>query len=267
MNHVTVITLTRRRPLLVQRAIRSVQAQKTQYALNHLVLIDDCPETLAVLEPLGPSWSNLEIIYMPREPHEVSGPGRSSRLRNIGVQRAVGNWIAFLDDDNEWLEDHIESLVTCALANQARAVHCQVRLLNPDGTPYLEPRWPWAQSKVEAERMYWEYVEKGVCIPGSNILGLLRDRTNPIEPSADTSAWLLARRLLLEVPFEEYFSESDARDFVGEDDKLLMALVKRREPIGCTRQATLKYYLGGYSNNPSGVVDASFSWATKGESE
>lgn len=266
MNQVTVITLTRHRPLLVQRAIRSVQAQKTQYAINHLVLIDDCPETLAVLEPFVSSLPHLEVIYVPRESHEVSGPGRSSRLRNMGIRRATGNWIAFLDDDNEWLEDHIEGLVNCALANQVRAVHSQVRLVNPDGTPYLEPRWPWAQSKEEGERIYWEYVEKGVCIPGSNVLGLLRDPADPIEPSNDTSAWLLARSLLLQVPFEEYFSESDAQNFVGEDNKLLMALLRRGEPIVWAEQATLKYYLGGYSNNPSAVVGENFSWATPGAS-
>jgi glycosyltransferase involved in cell wall biosynthesis len=258
---VTVITLTRRRPLLVQRAIRSVRGQRTGHAVSHLVLVDDCPETAAALAPVAAGRPDLEVVPMSREPREGSGLARSSRLRNLGVRRAASRWIAFLDDDNEWEPGHLQSLVECALASRVRAAHSHVSVLNEDGTPYLEPAWPWARGEAEARRLYREYVAKGICAPGSNVIG---DRPDLLDPPVDTSAWLLARQLLLEVPFTERFTRRDAEGLVGEDDKLFQALVGRREPIACTRRATLRYYLGGYSNNPAAVTaDETFTWATE----
>lgn len=257
---VTVITLARRRPDLVQRAIRSVREQRTAHPVRHLVLIDDCPATrdaLAAAQPAG-----AEVLYLPREHWEVSGPGRSSKLRNFGVRRATDRWIAFLDDDNEWTPDHLDTLIACATATRARAVHSHVQLLNRDGTPYLEPRWPWAKNPDEAAEIYRDYVAKGIVTPGSNIVG---DRPGVHDEPADTSSWLLDRRLLLEVTFIEEFSSRDAENLIGEDDKLFWALLDRGEPIECSHRPTLRYYLGGYSNSPTGKTDETFSWATGSE--
>jgi glycosyltransferase involved in cell wall biosynthesis len=257
---VTVITLTRRRPTLVRRAIRSVAAQRTDHPIHHVVLIDDCPDTRTALAADDDEHRDVEVLYLPREPHEVSGPSRSSRLRNFGVRRSADRWIAFLDDDNEWTTDHVESLVTCAREHGVRAVHSYVSLLRADGSPYLEPRWPWARSDAEAKRTYLDHVTKGIIAPGSNVVG---HRPGYHDEPADSSSWLLARELLLEVPFEERFTQADAENLVGEDDKMFWALVNRGEPIACTRRATLRYYLGGYSNSPSGKTDETFSWATE----
>ncbi|WP_197322292.1 glycosyltransferase [Saccharomonospora sp. NB11] len=256
---ITAITLTRYRPLLVQRAMRSVQAQRTPVPVRHLVLVDDSPQTMAELERVHSDFPDCEIRYVPREAHEVSGPGRSSRLRNLGVQTSEGTWIAFLDDDNEWEPDHLASLLACAHRAGVRAAYSEVGLVNSDGTPYLEPRWPWAKSTAEAEALYQEYVAKGVCVPGTNVI---RDRPGLHEVPVDTSAWLLARNLLLEVRFEDQFSERDAQGLVSEDDKLYYELVRRGEPMACTGRATLKYYLGGYSNSFE-TVDAQeqISWS------
>lgn len=254
---ITVITLTRHRPTLVQRAMASVRAQRTAHRIRHLVLIDDCPRTRDTLT--GRAAAGAEVRYLPRRPGEVSGPGRSSRLRNFGVRESTDPWIAFLDDDNEWTPDHLDTLVACARETGARAVHSHVSLLNRDGTPYLEPRWPWARDDEHAARIYRDYVAKGILTPGSNVVG---DRPGHHDEPPDTSSWLLARALLLEVPFAEEFTQADADNKIGEDDKLFFALRARGEPIACSRRPTLRYYLGGYSNSPTGRTDETFSWAS-----
>jgi len=253
---VTVITLTRHRPDLVVRAMRSVAAQRTNESVRHLVLIDDCPATR---EALADGSTGADIRYLPREPGEVSGPARSSRLRNLGVRLSTDRWIAFLDDDNEWTADHLDSLLACARTTGARAVHSHIRLLNRDGSAYLEPRWPWARDEAEAREIYQDYVRKGLLVPGSNVVG---DRPGFHDEPPDTSSWLLERELLAEVPFAEEFSPADAESRIGEDDKLFFALRERGEPIACSRRPTLRYYLGGYSNSPTGRTDATFSWAS-----
>ncbi|MEU5272473.1 glycosyltransferase family 2 protein [Streptomyces hygroscopicus] len=259
---VTVVTLTRYRPVLVQRAMRSVRAQEADVPVRHLVLIDDSEQTLSALRDVAGEFPGCRIRYVPREPHEKSGPGRSSRLRNLGVRLSDSSWIAYLDDDNEWTPDHLQSLLDCAREHASRAVYSEVSLLDKDGAPYLEPRWPWANSVAQAERMYADYVAKGICVPGSNVI---KDRPGTFEVPVDTSAWLLARDLLLEVPFEEEFSARDAEGLVSEDDKLYYRLVRGEEPMVCTGRATLRYYLGGYSNSGETVDPrerGSIAWAS-----
>lgn len=261
MNGVTAVTLTRYRPVEVQRAMRSVRAQQAGVPVEHLVLIDDNPEIEAALAPVAGDFPDCTVRYVPREPDEVSGPGRASRLRNLGVQLAAHPWVAFLDDDNEWTPDHLASLLELAERTGSRAVYCEVALLTVAGEPYLEPRWPWAGSREEAEESYRRCVERGVCVPGSNVI---HDRPDVHDVPVDSSAWLLRRDLLLEVPFTERFSATDARDLISEDDKLFHELRQRGERLACTGKPTLRYYLGGYSNSHETVHrPEDIAWASE----
>jgi hypothetical protein len=56
------------------------------------------------------------------------------------------------------------------------------------------------------------------------------------------------------------FSYQDWLDNLAEDDKLMEAILAAGILIGCTQRATLKYYLGGYSNDLSGVYGHSERW-------
>jgi glycosyltransferase involved in cell wall biosynthesis len=260
---ITVITLTRNRPEQLRRAIESVRNQVCSHPVQHLVLVDACERTVQALESWTGLPGNLEWLAMERSPGDCSGPGRSSRLRNFGVRRAESDWIAFLDDDNEWEPDHLEGLITCALQTGVRAVHSHLQIFHADGTPYREPLSPWGRDPEEARAKYQEMVRLGVYTPGSNVF---KDRADPLghpDPvrSVDTGEWLLARPLLLEVPFRDQFTAEDGLNLTGEDDKLLSDLIARGEPIACNGRATLRYYLGGYSNNPGARLDASFAWA------
>jgi hypothetical protein len=94
---------------------------------------------------------------------------------------------------------------------------------------------------------------------------VFKDRADPLDHpdpvrSVDTSAWLLARSLLLEIPFRDDFTDLDGETRTGEDDKLLADLINRREPIACSHKATLRYYLGGYSNNRNETFGGPFVW-------
>lgn len=258
---VTVITLTRLRPKLLERAIESVLAQDCDATVEHLVIVDHCPETCKALDRLKLP-PNVRWELMLRQPWECSGPGRSSRIRNEAVRMSRSRWIAFLDDDNYWDPDHLQSLLDCARSTGCRAVHSHMRLVHPDGRPYLDRRFPWCRDEREAVRLYAELCDRGVFTPGSNVV---RDRADPLghpDPvrSVDTGEWLLNRSLLLQFPFRDDFSEEDEYEVVGEDDKLLADLVAARVPVACTRKATLIYSLGGYSNNFAELPDASFAW-------
>lgn len=248
---VAVITITRKRPKLLRRAIASVQAQVCSAPLRHIVIIDDCEETRMSMELAGDLPGTLSWRCIPRSAGDKSGPGRSAVIRNAGVRMVGSEWISFLDDDNEFEDNHIESLLDCARRNACRAVHAHMRVFLREGRPFVSEYNPWTRDSNKAREVYEWMVLKGIRTPGSNVF---KDRTDPFDcpdpvRSVDTNEWLFARRLLLEVPFCEEYSVEDLELLRTEDDKLLEQLIQRQEPIACTGRATLKYYLGGYSNN------------------
>lgn len=249
--NITVITITRGRPNYLQRAAESVQRQDYQGSITHYILIDDCTSTRSFVEERRSFGGQVEWHLMPRMPGERSGPSRLAKLRNYAVQEAKTKWISFLDDDNEFEDNHISSLVECAIVTGSEAVHSQRKLFLPDGRPYLECIWPWSRDINERLEIYQQLCQQGVLEPGSNIE---KDRCDPLEHPdpvriVDTSEWLLRRSLLERYPFNDEYTYEDWANITTEDDKLLQQLVRERIPIYSTKKPTLKYYLGGYSNS------------------
>ena len=122
---------TRRRPELLLRAIESVLRQ-TYDQMEILVVIDGPDEaTRAALG--GVQDSRLRVIALPES---VGG----SDARNTGVQKAKGEWIAFLDDDDEWLPAKIEKQM--ALAAQANELYPVIASQLIAKSPYGEFIWP-----------------------------------------------------------------------------------------------------------------------------
>jgi glycosyltransferase involved in cell wall biosynthesis len=87
------------RAALVGRSIRSALAQTRQP--YEIVLVDDgsTDDTRAVVESFGD-----RVIYLFEENRGVAA------ARNAGVRAASGDWIAFLDSDDVWLPDYLESM-------------------------------------------------------------------------------------------------------------------------------------------------------------
>ena len=95
---VSVVITAYNRPDFLKSAIESVLAQTFQDF--ELIIIDDCSPTelLSVVEPFGAG-----IRF-----HRQEQNGQLSHARNTGVRLARGEFIAFLDDDDEWLPTKLE---------------------------------------------------------------------------------------------------------------------------------------------------------------
>lgn len=249
-NDVTVITITRHRPDILGRAISSVQNQSYSCGnIIHLILIDDCHDTWRILQSKK-MQPGAQLHFFRRTPGEKSGPARLAKLRNISAKLAKTRWICFLDDDNEFTQEHLETLVNIALENKCRAAHSYLYLFNSNGTPYLDERLPWSRDPVQGQIEYQKLKDRGVFQAKSNIVC---DRIDPFgvdDPvrTVDTGEWVFERTLLLEHPFPEEYTDADWISMTTEDDKLIDVLVRNRIRIACTQRPTLKYYLGGYSN-------------------
>lgn len=247
---VSVITATRGRPTLLRRALRSVSEQCCHHVLEHKVIVDDCPDTWAVVHDIASRATHaVTPIYTPRPPGERTGPRRHAVLRDIGIGQAHAPWIAFLDDDNMWRPDHLHSLLAAAFRHQARAAHSWCQLINRDGTPYLDERVPWDPSHERGRQRYLQLLKEGVVRRRSNVY---RDRADPEVGglrTVDGGEWLLDRKLAADIGFTHPGWQYDMAGAIGDDDLFLEAIMKHEVRIVSTYKPTLIYQLGGFSNN------------------
>ena len=96
---VSAVIPTRGRPQLLKRALASVAAQT--HADLEVVVVVDGPD--AGTQALLAAWTERPLTVVVNDP-----PAGGGEARNVGVRAARGRWIAFLDDDDEWLPVKIE---------------------------------------------------------------------------------------------------------------------------------------------------------------
>jgi len=96
---VTVIIPTFNRASIVGRAIQSVLGQT--YQDWELIVVDDC--STDGTEQAVRSFSDNRIKYIRHDRN-----CRASAARNTGIRCAQGEYVAFLDDDDEWLPEKLQ---------------------------------------------------------------------------------------------------------------------------------------------------------------
>lgn len=116
---VSVIITTHNRQKLLSRAIESVFLQS--YQNIECIVVDDASEdgTKGYCE----SIENIKYIRISKE--ESKG---GNYARNLGIKNAVGEYIAFLDDDDYWLPEKIEKQVNLLKEKQCSLVFCGRKL-------------------------------------------------------------------------------------------------------------------------------------------
>lgn len=106
---VSVVIPTHRRPELLQLAVRSALAQ--DYVNLEVVVIGDaCPD----LRERVFDDPRVRVYNLARN-HGAGG----AVPRNYGIMLAAGEIIAYLDDDNQWLPDHVSSIYAAMRATDA----------------------------------------------------------------------------------------------------------------------------------------------------
>ncbi len=92
-NSISVVITTHNRIDLLKRAIKSVQNQTVQPI--EIIVVDDCSDDETCL------YISTETPHLVRL-IELSTPSGANVARNRGIESAVGDCIAFLDDDDYW---------------------------------------------------------------------------------------------------------------------------------------------------------------------
>jgi glycosyltransferase involved in cell wall biosynthesis len=126
MPKVSIIIPTNNRPRLLVRAIQSVLNQTFQDF--EIIVVDDGVKKRSdrVIQEIGDN----RIRYI-QHPMELGG----AAARNTGIKNARGEFIAFLDDDDEWLKQKLEKQIAVfeEAGNDVGVVFCGVKIYDKEG--------------------------------------------------------------------------------------------------------------------------------------
>ena len=127
---VSVIIPTLDRPKLLLRAVDSVLRQ-THQEIEIIVVVDaPDPDTISAVQSRDDC--RLQLLVNP-------DPSTAAGARNAGADHAMGEWLAFLDDDDEWLPNKLERQLAFASGRAPALVSCLNRIVTPTAT-YVWPR-------------------------------------------------------------------------------------------------------------------------------
>ncbi|MEO0411614.1 MAG: glycosyltransferase family 2 protein [Pseudomonadota bacterium] len=101
----SVIIATRDRPVLFKRALQSVLAQDFEAMDVQVVMDGSQPENLAAYDALfvDIQSSTSKPVFVHKLMHRSNGHGQSYSF-NHGVSEGHGQYVTFLDDDDEWTD-------------------------------------------------------------------------------------------------------------------------------------------------------------------
>jgi glycosyltransferase involved in cell wall biosynthesis len=126
---VSAVIPTLGRPTLLLNAIRSVLAQ-TYHPMELIVVVD------------GPDVNTVNALQCIRDDRVrvVINPCSlgAAAARNRGVAEAAGSWVAFLDDDDEWMPEKIDRQMSFACGHLPALWTCRTRV----NTPLASYIWP-----------------------------------------------------------------------------------------------------------------------------
>lgn len=116
---VSIVIPTYNRCDLLFRAIES--ARKQTYACTEIIVVDDnsSDETERRIRRL-----DSDLVHYVRHPENRGGAG----ARNSGIMAAKGEYIAFLDDDDEWEHNKIQRQLQAI--GRCDAILCAARLMS-----------------------------------------------------------------------------------------------------------------------------------------
>ena len=108
---ISVIVPTYNRAQQLPRALDSILCQSC--SPKEIIVVDDgsTDETSALMTSEYP-----EIVFIQQQNTGVSS------ARNVGIKRASGDWIAFLDSDDEWLPEKLEIQMKALYENPGKKI-------------------------------------------------------------------------------------------------------------------------------------------------
>jgi len=119
---VSIVTPAWNRQSEILKAIQSVQSQT--YENWELLIVDDgsTDETVKVIKQAQKDDQRIRL-YEP-------GHGGVCKARNVALSHAKGEWVAFLDSDNEWTPHYLKTVISSAVYAKKTAAYSAIKMMN-----------------------------------------------------------------------------------------------------------------------------------------
>jgi glycosyltransferase involved in cell wall biosynthesis len=260
MASVTAVISTFERPDACERAVRSVLAQEPG-PLEVLVCDDGSMDETAERFSDDP-----RVRYVRVEPNR----GTPAPARNAGVASARGEWVAFLDDDDEWLPGKLAAQL--AHADQADVVATNAK--TTEGELYF-PSAPAVHRPARGELLAANpVIQSSAMVRRERLLAAGGFPEEPwLRGLEDYAAWLSladtgARFVVLGDPLVRYTSHGESRFSGGAPLRVELAAARlawrrlRRSPRdGALLRAALNKTAAAAQATPSLLKISSKRWS------
>lgn len=211
----------------LRKSIESILYQT--YPVWELILIDNGSEddSFKICQEYAKKEERIQVL------HQYQNKGVSA-ARNLGLEKAIGDYVTFLDADDWIAEDYLEQLVKTAKSTQSDMLVCQYRKV------YDEERESQEETAIEKTQEQQEFETRVYC---------QEDYVGQCLVNGYTHCWgvLYKLSLLDGIRFP-------ARITIGEDVLFLIDAVLQAEKIVVTEYDGYRYYI-----NENGAMNRKFT--------
>ena len=114
-----IIPIFNAEPFL-ENTIKSIIRQSIGFENIELILVDDCStdNSRTIIEKYAVEYDNIKPIFL------AENSGAASYPRNKGIDEITGEYVMFLDADDEIFDDYCETLYDSIVRNDVDIVNC-----------------------------------------------------------------------------------------------------------------------------------------------
>lgn len=194
-----MIIPTYNRADLLERAVKSIFRQG--YPSIEIIIIDDksTDDTKAVVKSLQDKYTSVNYRLNCR----TKGP---SGARNTGILMATGDWVAFLDSDDEWKSNHLADGLACLGSHRTASVlFGNFKVVDAKSGMHL---YDFFDKKIVLKKLRKKNFKNGIWLIEDNILEALVQ-----ENFFHLGSSLVRREVVNGILFDEKVRFAEDRDF------------------------------------------------------
>lgn len=176
---VSIITPAYNCQEFIEQTLISVRNQ-TYQNWEHIIVDDGSTDaTMAIVESYAKMDGRIHVITLQQN-------GGVAKARNVGIDNARGEYIAFLDSDDQWKEDKLEKHMQFIKENNLKFSYTEYEVIDEVGN-YIKTIVP-ARNKVNYQQLlYTNVIACCTVIVESRIM---KEEKMPEIKHEDYAAWL-----------------------------------------------------------------------------